>query len=48
VSDCSPLFRHGHQPDDYARMHPCPSCGKLVPPDWEQCAVCEKRQEDKE
>jgi len=41
VSECSPLFLHGHQADDYALMHPCPSCGKLIPPDWARCAVCE-------
>jgi P4 family phage/plasmid primase-like protien len=30
----------GHQPDDYAAMHPCaaPACSKLVPPGWGHCA----------
>jgi hypothetical protein len=34
-----PMVR-GHQPEDYAAMHPCAGCGKLLPPTWERCTAC--------
>src|SRR5262249_22935836 len=34
--------RNGERPDDYAAMHPCPGCAKLIPPEWERCVTCEQ------
>jgi hypothetical protein len=31
----------GHQPDDYATMHPCVRCQKPIPRDWSTCAACD-------
>jgi hypothetical protein len=37
----------GPQPADYAAMHPCAGCGKLISPTWECCVSCETREQAK-